>query len=188
MIQYLNKLLPTAEVLIQDLNKLKEERIQEALKSEEWKKQKVEFVKSKKNDDDEFNVGGKKKDKKKNQNKEKEDTSTQPLNHQFDALNSFDSVKVSPPLFSDKINDSIKVLKEKLEYFQKLQADAIKAEDEKRAAKAEEAKQESTVTFKIIFLIFRKRKKKKSKPKKNPKNKNLLPRKIRIKETKLMWI
>jgi phage I-like protein len=145
LLQYLNKLLPSTEESNEDSIKLKEDRIQEALKAEEWKKAKFEILKSKRDNEDEFTISNKKKNKKKNQNKEKEETTVQTLNHQFDALNSFDSIKVSPPLFVDKIPDAVKLLKEKQEYFLKLQDEAVKADEEKRAAKAEEAKQETAV-------------------------------------------
>jgi len=61
------------------------------------------------------------------------------LNHQFDALNYFDQLKVSPPLFTDKIPDTLKVLQEKKAYFQKLQDDAVKDDDDKKKRKTEDA-------------------------------------------------
>lgn len=166
LLQYLNKLLPATEEVNEDSAKGKEDRIQEALKAEEWKKAKFEILKNKRDNDDEFIVN-KKKSKNKKQNKEKEETTAQPLNHQFDALNSFDSIKVSPPLFVEKIPDAIKLVKEKQEYFLKMQAEAVKADEEKRAAKAEEAKQETAEKKDEEKTAEDKPKEQKSSPKKN---------------------
>lgn len=139
LIQYLNRLLPQKVENSIEENKNKEELIQNALNSAEWKKQKVETVVSKKDQEDLFFFGAKKKDKKKADAKAKEDSNApQPLNHQFDALNYFDTLKVTPPLFTDKIPDTLKVLQEKKAYFQKMQEDTIKEDEEKKKRKAEE--------------------------------------------------
>lgn len=135
----MNRLLPQKVENSIEENKNKEELIQNALNSAEWKKQKVETVVSKKDQEDLFFFGAKKKDKKKADAKAKEDSNApQPLNHQFDALNYFDTLKVTPPLFTDKIPDTLKVLQEKKAYFQKMQEDAIKEDEEKKKRKAEE--------------------------------------------------
>ncbi len=126
------------------------------MKSDDWKKQKVEAVVSKKDLDlDYFGGAGKKKDKKKAESKPKEaNNAPTPLNHQFDALNYFDTLKVSPPLFTDKIADTLKVLNEKKADFVKQQEDAVKEEEEKKKKKEEEAANPENAVLQKKFCLI----------------------------------
>jgi hypothetical protein len=150
MIQYTSRLLPSKDDGSQgDQQKDKNEAAKEALQKDEWKKEKVQAIKGKREAENEFFIGVNKKSKKggqQAQTKEKEEPQVQHLNHQFETLNFFDALKISPPLFSDKLEETLRQLNEKKAYYLKLQEDAIKAESEK---KPEDAKAE-TVLFNLL--------------------------------------
>jgi len=143
LIQYCTRLTPQKEEANETPGISKEEAVKKALQSDEWKKVKFDAVKGRREEEDYFFVG-KKKDKKKPVEKEKEpENFVQALNHGFETLNYFDAIKISPPLFSDKLEETIKVLREKKAYFQKLQDDAGRTEEEKKNAPEESKGEES---------------------------------------------
>jgi hypothetical protein len=42
------------------------------------------------------------------------------VNHKVEVINLFDHVKVSPPMFTNLVTDTLKLLAEKKEYFEKM--------------------------------------------------------------------
>jgi hypothetical protein len=42
------------------------------------------------------------------------------VNHKVEVINLFDHVKVSPPMFTNVVSDTLKLLAEKKEYFEKM--------------------------------------------------------------------
>jgi len=146
LVAYCTRLIPNQDDAVVVDNVDKSLVANEALKSDEWKNSKAQFMVSKKDDNNDFFVGKKKDKKKKSQNKQEEaksDNKAQPLQHQIETLRYFEEIKVSPPLTTDKIEDTLKVLNEKKAAFQKMQEEAIKAEEEKAKAKAENPEAEN---------------------------------------------
>lgn len=140
MISYCNKVSPSTE----NTNTAETEaeakaRVEEALKGDEWKNSKATELVSKRDRNDDFTSGKKKKVQQKKQ-APKEQSASQPLNHQIETLNYFDEIKVSPPLFTDKLPETIKILQEKKAYFQKLSTDAIAADEARKNLTEEERK------------------------------------------------
>lgn len=141
LIQYCSRLLPSKDDGSQGVQpqKDKHEAAKEALLQDEWKKEKVQAIKGKREVENEFFVGTTKKNKKSahHQHKEKEEHHVQPLNHAFDTLNFFEELKITPPLFTDKLEETLKQLQDKKSYFLKLQEEAIKAQAEKKPEEGE---------------------------------------------------
>jgi DNA repair exonuclease SbcCD ATPase subunit len=149
LIQYCNRLLPSKDDGSQGVQeKDKHEAAKNALQTDEWKKEKGTVIKGKREEDNEFFIGTNKKSKNANkpqQQKKEEVPSVQSLNHQFETINFFDALKVTPPLFTDKLEDTIKVLNDKKAYFVKLQDEAAKEDQTK---KPEEATTETVINLK----------------------------------------
>lgn len=143
MIKYCQRVNPArdegnAEVNQKDKNTV----IQEALQSDEWKSAKGQYILSRKEKEDSLFAGKEKKQKKKQQGAkpQQDENASQPLNHQIETLNYFEEIKVTPPLFTDKLPETLKILGEKKAYFQKLSDEAIKAEENRKDLPEEERK------------------------------------------------
>ena len=52
-------------------------------------------------------------------------------------MNFFEELKITPPLFTDKLEETLKQLQDKKSYFLKLQEEAIKAQAEKKPEEGE---------------------------------------------------
>jgi predicted phage tail protein len=142
LIKYCNKLNPSAsEASTAVSQKDKNTVIEEALQSNDWKEAKGQYILSRKEKEDDFFAGkGKKKVQKKPTTKPQEETGPQPLNHQIETLNYFDEIKVAPPLFTDKLPETLKVLQEKKAYFEKLSQEAMQADEDRKNLPEEERK------------------------------------------------
>jgi len=136
LLAYLNKLLPHEQAIETEQGKDKSELLQEALKSDAWKKEKVQLVVARKDlDNDLFAAKPKKKAQEKKANAAQGPVNL-PLNHQMEILGYFDHIKVAPPLATTKLADAIKLLKEKKDYYKVL------SEKEEKGEKTEPAKEE----------------------------------------------
>ena len=71
-------------------------------------------IQSKKENDNDFFSA---KNKKKKEVKKKEEAVNPNLQHQFEVLAYFERLKVAPPLFVAKLEETIKLLKEKKDYY-----------------------------------------------------------------------
>jgi hypothetical protein len=113
-----------------------------ALTTDEWKKEKVVITKSKKEEDNLFYVPPKKKNQPKEAPKPTGPVVTA-INHQLDTIKYFDHLKVPVPLFSSKLEETIKLLKEKQAYFESLPVpeNATPAEGAKTEQTSSPAKQ-----------------------------------------------
>jgi len=140
LIKYSTKLNPNSdEANIAISKKDKNVVIEEAMQIDEWKSAKGQYIHARKEKADDFFAGKEKKKTQKKATTEK-DTGPQPLNHQIETLNYFDEIKVSPPLFTDKLPETIKILQEKKAYFEKLSAEAIETEESRKNLSEEERK------------------------------------------------
>ena len=122
MITYSHKLLPQEKV-VNEQTKSKSELLEEALKVDDWKKDKLTLVINRRDKEEDYFPGKSKKNKEKKasqQQQQEKGNSNPALNHQMEILTYFDHVKVSPPLFTNKLIDAIRLLKEKKEYYQVL--------------------------------------------------------------------
>jgi len=143
LIAYLAKLLPQEQSIEAELQKDKSEVLKEALKSDAWKKEKVQLVVSKKDLDNDLYAGKpKKKGSDKKQPPKEQGPVNLPCNHQMEILGYFDHIKVAPALSTNKLPDAIKQLKEKREYYQQLAEKEEKGE--KTTATKEEVKAEDS--------------------------------------------
>lgn len=118
LITYCTALLPKTNTTTESQPAMRTD-ISGALTTDEWKKEKVVVTKSKKEQDEMFYVAPKKK----NQPKEAPKPTgpvVQAINHQLDTIKYFDHLKVPVPLFTNKLEDTIKLLQEKQAYFQNL--------------------------------------------------------------------
>lgn len=143
LINYCNKVSPVVEEATETINKKdKAVALEEALSSNDWKNTKGQYLQSKRETVDDFYSGkGKKKgQQKKPQATKTEDNSAQPINHQIETLNYFDEIKVSPPLYTDKLPATLKILSEKKAYFEKLSQEAIQADEARKNLSEEERK------------------------------------------------
>lgn len=163
MIKYCNKLNPANNDNNTVVNqKDKNTIIEEALQQNDWKEAKGQYILSRKEKEDDFFAGkGKKKQPKKPTTKPQEETGAQPLNHQIETLNYFEEIKVAPPLFTDKLAETLKVLGEKKAYFEKLSNEAIQTDEERknlpedeRKRLEEEDKQKRTVEHVRLYLLM----------------------------------
>jgi len=142
LIGYTQKLNPSTEVVgKQEEQKDKTVVIQEALQKDEWKQAKGQYLTGRREKEDDFFAGSKKKKAgKKNAKNIDLDEYVIPLNHQIETLNYFEEIKVSPPLFSDKLEETLKILGEKKAYFEKLSKEAIEADESRKNLTEEERK------------------------------------------------
>jgi len=141
LIKYALKLQPQEKVIEEDQTKFKTEALDKALKSDEWKKEKVQLLVSRREKDDDLYTGKPKKNKNQAQKQQTDKNANVnlALNHQMDVLTYFDSVKVAPPLDSSKLPITLQALKEKKEYYQKL-SETEQANADNKTEKKEEAK------------------------------------------------
>lgn len=116
------------------------QNVEKSLESVEWKKEKIEVVKGKKDVDNDFFAP--KKAPKKNVQGEKASAQATSLNHQIEIIGFFENVKVPPPLSTSKLDETIKQLQEKREYFNNLKADESKPEDQKAKEQPAQDKKE----------------------------------------------
>ena len=142
LIKYCNKISPVVEEATESVDKKdKTQIIEEALQSTEWKATKGQYITSRKEQVDDFFAGkGKKKGQKKAQAPKTEENAAQSINHQIETLNYFDEIKVAPPLFTDKLPATLKILTEKKAYFEKLSEEAIQADEARKNLSEEERK------------------------------------------------
>lgn len=118
---------------------------------EDWKKQKFTVIQSKKESDGDF-FAPKKKNVVKKKEKEEPVNEKQALHHQFEVLGYFEKLKVPPPLFVNKLEETVKLLKEKKDYYSGLspeEGQKEKTETEEKE-KAEERKPEPKKQ--VLFL------------------------------------
>ena len=143
MIKYCHRANPSRDESSAEVNqKDKNTVIQEALQSDEWKSAKGQYIMNRREKEEDLFAGKGKKQKKKPQasKTQQEESTSQPLNHQIETLNYFEEIKVSPPLFTDKLPETLKILQEKKAYFEKLSDEAIKAEESRKNLPEEERK------------------------------------------------
>lgn len=141
LIKYCHRVTPSTQAAQAEVNqKDKQTVIQEALESKDWKEAKGQMVLSRKEKEDDFFSGKKKEKKKATQPKKEEETGAQSLNHQIETLNYFEEIKISPPLTTDKLPDTLKLLQEKKAYFEKLSAETIEADNNRKSLPEEERK------------------------------------------------
>lgn len=81
------------------------------------KKTRVELMRNKKNIENEFFSGKRKKDKKKSKPKNERKAEPIVLQHTLNILNYFDSIKIPPPLVSTALDETIKALQDRKNYF-----------------------------------------------------------------------
>jgi hypothetical protein len=140
LIGYCKNLIPAVQENTTEVQKDKNTVISEALQKDEWKVAKGQYIINRKEDNNDFFGGGKnKKTQKKQQQKPKEEEA-QSLNHQFETLNYFEEIKISPPLVTSKLPDTLKQLLEKKAYFQKLSDEATVTEEARKNMSEEERK------------------------------------------------
>lgn len=140
MIRYCHSVTPSTETVNNAENEKEQQaRVQEALQSDEWKNSKAQELVSKRDRNDDFTAGKKKKTQQKKA-APKEQATSQPLHHQIETLNYFDEIKVSPPLFTDKLAETIKVVEEKKAYFEKLSSETLAADEHRKTLTEEERK------------------------------------------------
>lgn len=128
--------------------KTEEERkadIQNALQSDEWKKAKVQIISNKRDTDNDFFAGTQKKNKKKAPVKQETRDENAIVQHSIDILNYFDSLKISPPLVTSALDDAIKSLKEKRDYFEKLSEEERNRPIDDKSKETEKTKDEPKV-------------------------------------------
>lgn len=143
LIGYCQRINPSRDANANEVEqKDKNAVIKEALQSDEWKTAKGQYLVSRREKEDDLFAGKGKKQKKKSQasKAQQEESSSQTLNHQIETLNYFEEIKVSPPLFTDKLPETLKILQEKKAYFEKLSEEAIKAEESRKNLSEEERK------------------------------------------------
>jgi len=139
LISYCLKLSPQEKVIEEDFGKNKAQALEDALKSDEWKKEKLQLVVSRRDKEEDLYAGKPKKNKNQKQ-QEKPVSGNLPLNHQMEILGYFDSVKVSPPLFISKLPDTLKHLKDKKDYYQNLSTQQLENPSAQNEASKEETK------------------------------------------------
>lgn len=125
---------------------------------DEWKKEKITVLQSKKDTDGDF-FSAKNKKKKDAKRKEKEEPANekQALQHQLEILGYFERLKVAPPLFVNKLEETIKELTEKKLFYQGQPLVEVTVLQEKRdnefkSEKNEEKKHENKKIE--VFLRF----------------------------------
>ena len=117
---------------------------------DEWKKEKMTVVQSKKNSDgDFFSAKSKKKEFKK---KEEPVNEKQVLQHQFEVMAYFERLKVAPPLFVNKLEETIKYLKEKKDYYLGLPLGDGTTEEKKQENEEKRHGDHKPVKHDVIFL------------------------------------
>lgn len=140
LIKYCHRVTPSTQTAQAEVSqKDKQQVIQDALQSNDWKEAKGQYVLSRKEKADDF-FSGKKKEKKKTPQTKTEETGAQSLNHQIETLNYFEEIKIAPPLTTDKLPDTLKLLQEKKAYFEKLSTETIEADNNRKNLPEEERK------------------------------------------------
>ncbi|CAD8191786.1 unnamed protein product [Paramecium octaurelia] len=118
LITYLNKLKPTAAQ--QQAQQQKQIDIEQVLKSDDWKKEKCTAIK-KEAEDNLYNFSqlkSKKKNKQPQQQKEeKKDEKPSILQHDLQTLQFFDTVKVATPFYITELDNVVKSIQERKEYY-----------------------------------------------------------------------
>jgi len=142
LISYLERLKPKAgeEVVPEKTEEEKRAEIQSALQSDEWKKSKVQMISNKRDIDNDFFAGAQKKNKKKAPVKQETRDESNVIQHSIDILKYFDDLKISPPMATTSLDDTIKTLKEKKDYFEK------KSDEERNAPVPEKKETENPPT------------------------------------------
>ena len=150
MITYANKLFPQ-EKIVEEQTRPKTELLQEALKSDDWKKEKVTLIVNKRDKEEDFYPGKSKKNKdKKNSQVQEKGNANASFNHQMEILTYFDHVKVSPPLFTNKLGESIRLLKEKKEYYQNLSQNEQNQTTKPAGETQKNSKEESVIPINLM--------------------------------------
>jgi hypothetical protein len=145
LVNYANKLLPQEATVEAEQPKDKSLVAQEALKSDAWKKEKVQLLVSKKDKEDDFfgiNIKSKKSAQDKKPAQKDQGPQNLSLNHQMEILSYFDQIRVAPPLFTNKLQDTLKVLKEKKEYYKALSEKEEREGVDKKAETKEDKPEE----------------------------------------------
>ncbi len=139
LIEYCNKLSGRKEG---DSAKQEEkpQDVEKNLQSVEWRKEKIEIVKGKKDVDNDYFAPKKGKNTKKNVQAEKAPGQNNSLNHQIEIIGFFENLRVPPPLSLSKLDETIKLLQEKKEYFNNLKPEDSKPEDQKQKDNAPQGK------------------------------------------------
>lgn len=126
------------EVKLED----KMEIIKKGLESQEWKKEKVDVIISKRDQPEDQFLGGKKskkfQQKQKKESTEPKEVQIQPLNHAAQVLSMFSAVNCMPPKNVTELDKCIQLLKEKKEYFEKLPKPEKKLNDKEQIESDEE--------------------------------------------------
>ena len=155
MITYANKLFPQ-EKIVEEQTRPKTELLQEALKSDDWKKEKVTLIVNKRDKEEDFYPGKSKKnkDKKNSQVQQEKSNANASFNHQMEILTYFDHVKVSPPLFTNKLAESIRLLKEKKEYYQNLSQNEQNQTTKPSGETQKNSKEESVIPLNLMKSLL----------------------------------
>lgn len=154
---YCQNLIPKSLVLASAAEK-KTEVLSQAVQ-DEWKKEKITVLQSKKDSDgDFFAAKGKKKKDVKRKEKEENVNEKHALQHQLEILGYFERLKVAPPLFANKLEETIKELAEKKLFYQGQPLVEVTVLQEKRDnefknEKTEEKKPENKRTAEV-FIVF----------------------------------
>ena len=138
LIGYIQNLQPKTASVSQE--EKKQELSQDV--QEDWKKQKFTVIPSRKETDNDFFSSKNKKKTVKKEKKEEPVNEKQSLHHQFEVLGYFEKLKVPPPLFVNKLEETVKLLKEKRDYYAGLPLEEPKKEEPRSEEKAEEKKHE----------------------------------------------
>eukprot|EP00828_Plagiopyla_frontata_P018278 TRINITY_DN2348_c0_g2_i2.p1 TRINITY_DN2348_c0_g2~~TRINITY_DN2348_c0_g2_i2.p1 ORF type:complete len:592 (-),score=164.99 TRINITY_DN2348_c0_g2_i2:102-1877(-) len=145
LISYCIKLAPQKKE--EEAGKPQEEQkdVQQLINKGDWKKENVTIMKSKKDIENDFFIGNKKKKQRKapaNKPQNPEKPEQQALNHKLDVIGYFDKLKVLAPLWANQLENTIKQLEEKKEYFLKFQDGTIPEEKKEEVEKKEEQEEE----------------------------------------------
>lgn len=152
LVNYCESLLPKSSD--HDNSDLKQEALSQAVQ-DEWKKEKITVIASKKDTDGDFFSAKNKKKNVKKKKKEEVGPEKQGLNHQFEVLGYFERLKVSPPLFVAKLADTIKEINEKKAYYQgQPLVDAKKVEEKNPEGQETAEKKHEPKKAEVIFFCF----------------------------------
>ena len=137
LIGYCERLMPKeAEVRVEkQQDKLSAEELEKKLAADtQWKKEKgVTLIQSKKTQDNDTEINLKPKRTKKVENIAEKPAKPTSYTHDFNISNLFEAVKTSPPQTEADLGRVIKDLREKVEYFEKMNAEEGDTEPERRS-------------------------------------------------------
>ena len=111
--------------------------IASVLKSKDWKKDNCSLIQPKKELNNDLFVPTKNKKQKKHKKQDEKDDVDLSLNHKIDVLGFFDSLKISPPMFTSRLEETVKQLSEKQKYFENLNPEETENQEKDNHKKRE---------------------------------------------------